>query len=60
LDGDPVAVAVAVGRAFVLTTSASHNAVAVLDMNSKFVVSVHVGDVTVLPVATPVLQAVAG
>ncbi|HEX4394449.1 MAG TPA: hypothetical protein VH084_23340 [Mycobacterium sp.] len=55
-----MAVAVAVGRAFVLTTSASHNAVAVLDMNSKFVVSVHVGDVTVLPVATPVLQAVAG
>ena len=41
LDGDPVAVAVAVGRAFVVTTSASYDAVAVLDMNSKIVVSVH-------------------
>jgi DNA-binding beta-propeller fold protein YncE len=59
LDGDPVAVAVAVGRAFVVTTSTSYDAVAVLDMNSKIVVSVHVGDVTVLPVATPVLQAAA-
>ena len=41
LDGDPVAVAVAGGRAFVVTTSASYDAVAVLDMNSKIVVSVH-------------------
>jgi DNA-binding beta-propeller fold protein YncE len=41
LDGDPVAVAVAVGRAFVVTRSASYDAVAVLDMNSKIVVSVH-------------------
>jgi DNA-binding beta-propeller fold protein YncE len=128
LNGDPVAVTAAVGRAFVAITSASYDAVAVLDMNSKIVVSVHplaftvtgiavsadgarvfaartgrlgsdvataeitsipvappggssidvvrigtngqvcasvyvadhVGDVTVLPVATPVLQAVAG
>jgi len=41
LDGDPVAVAVAVGRAFVVTTSASYDAVGVLDMNSTIVVSVH-------------------
>ena len=41
LDGDPMAVAVAVGRAFVVTTSARYDAVAVLDMNSKIVVSVH-------------------
>jgi DNA-binding beta-propeller fold protein YncE len=41
LDGDPVAVAVAAGRAFVVTTSASYDAVAVLDVHSKIVVSVH-------------------
>jgi DNA-binding beta-propeller fold protein YncE len=41
LSGDPVAVAVAVGRAFVATTSASYDAVSVLDINSKTVSSVH-------------------
>jgi DNA-binding beta-propeller fold protein YncE len=41
LDGDPVAVAAAVGRAFVVTTSASYDAVTVVDLNSKIVLSVH-------------------
>jgi DNA-binding beta-propeller fold protein YncE len=41
LDGDPVAVAVAAGRAFIGTTSASYDAVCVLDLDTKTVVSAH-------------------
>jgi DNA-binding beta-propeller fold protein YncE len=41
LGGDPVAVAAAAGRAFVATTSASYDAVSVIDLNSKIVISVH-------------------
>jgi DNA-binding beta-propeller fold protein YncE len=41
LDGDPLAVVVRGGRAFVATTSASYDAISVLDMNTKTVLSVH-------------------
>lgn len=41
VDGDPVAVAAAGGRAVVATTSASYDAVSVLDIDSKTVLSVH-------------------
>jgi YVTN family beta-propeller protein len=39
LDGDPVAVAVAAGRAFIATTSASYDAAYVLDLDTKSVAS---------------------
>lgn len=63
LDGDPVAVAVAAGRAFVTTTSASHAVAYVLDLDTGTVVSAHplefaiTGVLTGLPAAQPVLQA---
>jgi DNA-binding beta-propeller fold protein YncE len=41
LNGDPLAVAVTGGRAFVATTSASYDAVSVLDIDTTTVVSVH-------------------
>jgi DNA-binding beta-propeller fold protein YncE len=41
LNGDPLAVAVTGGRAFVATTSASYDAVSVLDMDTKTISSVH-------------------
>ena len=41
LDSDPMAVAVAGGRAFVATTSASYDAVYVLDLETRTLVSVH-------------------
>jgi DNA-binding beta-propeller fold protein YncE len=41
LDGDPVAVAVAAGRAFIATTSSSHDAAYVLDLDTGTVVSAH-------------------
>ncbi len=41
VNGDPLAVAVTGGRAFVATTSASYDAVSVLDLDTRTVVSVH-------------------
>jgi DNA-binding beta-propeller fold protein YncE len=41
VNGDPLAVAVTGGRAFVATTSASYDAVSVLDLDTKTVVAVH-------------------
>jgi DNA-binding beta-propeller fold protein YncE len=41
MNGDPLAVAVTGGRAFVATTSASYDAVSVLDMDTKTVLSVY-------------------
>jgi DNA-binding beta-propeller fold protein YncE len=51
LDADPVAVAVAAGRAYVATTSASYDAVSVIDINSRIVVAVHPLAFTVTGVA---------
>jgi DNA-binding beta-propeller fold protein YncE len=41
LNGDPLAVAVTGGRAFVATTSASYDAVSVLDLDTETISSVH-------------------
>ncbi len=41
VNGDPLALAVTGGRAFVATTSASYDAVSVLDLDTKTVLSVH-------------------
>jgi hypothetical protein len=41
LNGDPLAVVVTGGRAYVATTSASYDAVSVLDLDTKTISSVH-------------------
>jgi YVTN family beta-propeller protein len=51
LDGDPVAVAVAAGRAFIATTSASYDAAYVLDLDTKSVVSAHPLEFTITSLA---------
>ncbi len=51
LDCDPVAVAVAGGRAFVATTSASYDAVYVLDLETRILVSAHPLEFTITSLA---------
>jgi DNA-binding beta-propeller fold protein YncE len=51
LDSDPVAVAVAGGRAFVATTSASYDAVYVLDVETRILVRAHPLELTITSLA---------
>ena len=51
LDSDPVAVAVAGDRAFVATTSASYDAVYVLDLETRILVSAHPLEFTITSLA---------
>jgi DNA-binding beta-propeller fold protein YncE len=51
LDGDPVAVAAVAGRAFIATTSASHDAAYVLDLDTGTMVSAHPLEFTITSMA---------
>ncbi len=51
LDGDPTAVAVAAGRIFVATTSASYDSIYVLDVHTQDLVSVHPLEFTITSMA---------
>lgn len=51
LDGGPVAVAAVAGRAFIATTSASHDAASVLDLDTWTVLSAHPLEFTITGMA---------